>query len=232
MKGEGVRRLGQALRQGDLAGVAILASRGTLIARMDRMLVLMSPPLDSRHSIQTTRSSDARLTTRPALAGDLAEIVRLFPHNADRYAERMRQHDECMLILDDNDIIGMTWLGFDPDMPRELGCAIHLPGGSCWEYDTFVLAGHRKLGAFAMLMSDVFQRLASRGIHRVFAAVAHLNDVSRAAHGRLGYTTAGVIDRYQVLGIPFWKTTDATGLTVWRRREAGRMPVFRPERSS
>ena len=226
MTSEGWRRLGQTLREGDITGAAILASRGLLVVRVDRMLVLKSPELGPRPTVQTTPAPESGLSVREALAGDLPEIIRLFPHNAGRYAERMRRREECLLVLHGTTVIGMTWLGFDPNTPRELGCAIQLPDASCWNYDALVLTEHRRLGAFVFLMREMFQRLPARGIRRVFAAVSHLNKASLAAHGRLGYTTSGVIDRYAVMGIPFLRLTDGEGRVHWIRGGSDRAPTL------
>ena len=228
MKSEGWRRLGQALREGDLRGAAILAGRGVVVARLERMLVLASRPLEAAPGTEVPRGSSAGLTTREAVDTDLAEIARRFPHNATRYADRMRRGEECLLVLMGDAVIGMAWLGFDPDAPRELGCSIHLPDASCWEYDVFVLPGHRKIGAFVFLMDGIFRRVVARGVRRVYAAVSHLNGVSLAAHARIGYTTAAVIDRYELAGFPFWRLTDAAGKTAWRRARDGRGPTLTP----
>ena len=227
MTREGLRRLGRAVREGDLRGIAILASRGLLVVRYDRMLVLASPVLEPRPADSGAASLASDLSVREALAIDLDGLSRLFPHNASRYAERMRLGDQCLLILRGADVIGMTWIGFDLDAPRELGCAIHMPVGSCWEYDTFVLPEHRSLGAFAFLMRELFRRLPARGIGRVFAAVGHLNRASRVAHGRLGFTAAGAIDRCLLLGIPFIRATDTAGEVAWSRGGGARQPVLR-----
>lgn len=228
MTGEGWRRLGQTLREGDITGVAILASRGLLVVRMDRMLVLESPELGPRGTMQTLPAPESDLSVREAHAGDLPEIIRLFPHNAARYADRMRRRDACLLVMNGKTVVGMTWLGFDPNAPRELGCVIQLPDASCWNYDALVLAEHRRLGAFAFLMREMFQGLPARGIRRVFAAVAHLNKASLAAHRRLGYTSAGVIDRYTVMGIPFLRLTDGEGTVHWSRGRSDPAPTLRP----
>ena len=228
MTGEGWRRLREALRERDMVGAAILASRGLFIISVERMLVLESPALDPPQSVQRMPAPESGLTVRDASASDLPEISRLFPHNADRYAERMRRRDECLLVQHGTTVIGLTWLGFDPNAPRELGCAIQLPDAACWDYDAFVLAEHRKLGAFAILNREMFRRLPERGIRRVFAAVGHLNKASLAAHERLGYTTAGVIDRYVLMGIHLWRMTDAAGRVRWSRGGSGRRPTLTP----
>lgn len=226
MTGEGLRRFGQAVREGDMRGAAILASRGLLVIRTDRMLVLVSPRLPSPAQ-SPIGSHVPGLTVRMAGTGDLAQIIRHFPHNAGRYADRMQRGDECLLVQNGSAVIGMTWLGFDKQMPRELGCAIHLPEASCWEYDTFVLAEHRKLGAFGFLMKWIFTSLPARGIRHVYAAVRHLNKASRVAHGRIGYTTAGVIDRFQLPGLTLWRMTDGAGSVAWSRGGDGG-PTLRP----
>ncbi|HEY3174747.1 MAG TPA: GNAT family N-acetyltransferase [Candidatus Polarisedimenticolia bacterium] len=227
MTREGWSRLAAAIREGDLPGIVMLASRPLRVARFDRMLILETTLLSERPSLKKARQLRPDLSARMATAADLPELVRLFPHSADKYAGRLEGGDECLLVESADSVIAMGWVGSDRDRPFELGCRIELPVRACWGYDTFVLEEHRGQGAFVVLMEAMFALFKSRGVTRLYAAVSHLNTASRASHARIGYTTAVVLERFVVAGIPRHRITRRGGERFWLRGTAGDTPVLR-----
>lgn len=217
----------EAIRQKDVTGIAVLASRRLLVVRFDRMLIIRASILAERPLLRKLRERQPDLLVRDATPGDLPMLERVFPHSATKYAGRLQRGDECLLVMAGSSPIAMGWVVFDRSAPSELGCRIHLPEGACWGLDTFVLAEHRRRGAFMVLMHEMFAALKARGLTRLIAAVSHLNTISRASHERVGYRTAEVLDRFVLGGITRYRITCPGGERIWLKGKAGEPPVLR-----
>jgi GNAT superfamily N-acetyltransferase len=199
-------RLRAALADGDYVRFCIMVSRKIRVAQLDRVLI-MGTELDAdRPVLHKLRDREPGLIVRAADPAEAGALAAAFPHHADRYPIRFQRGDTCLLVLRDGSPIAMGWLRLQHGgIIDELGTRLELASTDAWGHDTFVQPEHRARGAFVVLMWEMFQFLRDRGFTHIYASVAWENQPSRAAHGKLGYHVATVIDRLWILGLRIYR---------------------------
>jgi GNAT superfamily N-acetyltransferase len=197
------------VRRGDIAALAILVSSRLRGVDGGRRIVIEKRLGSPSPLLLRLRARAPELRVRLATAADVPLLARVFPTrergysahpggDEGRYAERFARRHDCLLVESDGAPVAMSWLEFDDAGPAEEAFHLAFPAAACWGYDTFVLPEYRQKGAFAVLSCEMFDLLRARGLDRVFASVDYFNALSRAAHARLGYEIAAIVDRVEV----------------------------------
>ncbi|HET9481816.1 MAG TPA: GNAT family N-acetyltransferase, partial [Candidatus Polarisedimenticolia bacterium] len=217
-----------AIRDRDILRILVMLGRRVRLVRFDRALVMGVDVMGDRPMLRRLREREPGMTVR-AVGPEAHELLRVtFPFHAARYPARFERGDACLLVESGGAPAAMGWIRFrKAGGIDELGCLLELPEDACWGHDTYVLPPFRARGAFAVLMWELFERLKARGVRVMYASIAWENSESRASHGRLGYTTALVLDRLNAGGIRFYRLTSPGSSGVWRRPGAGRAPQWR-----
>jgi GNAT superfamily N-acetyltransferase len=206
MSREGLGRLRAALAERDYLRFCILASRKIRVVQLDRVLIMGTEIDTDRPMLRKLRDREPGLSVRAADPAEAGAIASAFPHHANRYGGWFKRGDTCLLVLQEAKPIAMGWVRLQHrGVIDELGTRLELLPTDAWGYDTFVQPEHRARGAFVVLMWEMFRFLRERGFTHIYASVTWENQPSRAAHTRLGYHVATVIDRFWVLGLRIYR---------------------------
>ncbi len=108
---------------------------------------------------------------------------------------RFEQGAVCLGITRDRDPIGLIWLAFDGFNEDAFRLRIELqPKGLCaWDLGLYIDPSHRGGLAFARLWDAADALMRDRGVRWTFSRVSSTNNVSMAAHKRLGARRIGAI---------------------------------------
>jgi GNAT superfamily N-acetyltransferase len=215
-------------RNGEFAALALVALDRLPGVDTVRHLVIEKRLEPRSPLLRRLRERTPELQVRLAAAAEAPLLARVFPAkerdyeahpggDEGRYAERFARGHECLLVMSAGSPVAMSWLEFGDAGPAEEAFHVEFPEASCWGYDTFVLPQHRQKGAFAVLAYEMFEALRSRGLTRVLASVDYFNAASRAAHARLGYDVAAVVDRIEVGRRRFVRIEVRPGRVSWAR---------------
>lgn len=108
-------------------------------------------------------------------------------------AYRARQGAVCFAAFKEEAIIGCLWLCLSSYDEDEVRCRYRpAPSGEAsWDFDVYLLPGHRSGLGFARLWDEANAFLRRRGVAFSWSRISAFNPVSLGSHARLGARVAG-----------------------------------------
>jgi hypothetical protein len=120
-------------------------------------------------------------------------LLLALPLDATVLAYRARQGAVCFAAFKEEAIIGCLWLCLSSYEEDEVRCR-YTPdpsGKAAWDFDVYLLPGHRSGLGFARLWDEANAFLRQRGIAFSWSRISAFNPVSLTSHARLGARVAG-----------------------------------------
>jgi hypothetical protein len=119
---------------------------------------------------------------------------------------RFAQASECLALYQGPVLAGFVWLTGGAYEEDEVRCRFEpAPAGStAWDYDLYVMPGHRSGVAFMKLWSAAMEHLRGRGVRWSASRISAFAPASLASHRRLGALRVGqaffvVLGRFQLM---------------------------------
>ncbi|KAA3618749.1 MAG: hypothetical protein DWQ05_07245 [Calditrichaeota bacterium] len=135
--------------------------------------------------IKILRRLEKRYSFRFASIEDLPLIQTLFPgKNIENIRQRFERKDVCILALEGEKCVGMSWLGTGRvHEESKVKCSFRIQQNCVWVYDAFIAREHRSrgvylaLGKYATMNSD---------FDKYYGFMVGINAASLKTHQRLG----------------------------------------------
>jgi len=154
---------------------------------------LLNPP-DANTSISIRKAS-----TKDIKLFDIPDFKR------DLFYKRMKSNELCLLAMIDNDIAGYEWFTFDGNhLEERFEIPLEIPDAFLYAYDAYVFPDYRRRGVLKCLIAYSFTLMNNYSKSGVFSFIDYGNDVSEAAHKKLGFTKEDMFIYIKVRGFKYF----------------------------